>query len=206
MGEAATGERRQRTDKQRNRTHILEVAEEFFAEQGITGSMDAIAKRAGVGPGTLYRHFPNREALLAALLQARDEELEARRDAIRREVTDSRDALAQWLQALSEWVTAFDGLPEPLRAALTEDASPLAITCQGFITTTEDFLRPAQRDGGAKPWVRGRDLFLSTLATAWARGAAVADESSPDALVSLMRTGWETPTTGTAPGSGEDPA
>ncbi|WP_395571162.1 TetR/AcrR family transcriptional regulator [Streptomyces sp. BK79] len=206
MGEAATGERRQRTDKQRNRTHILEVAEEFFAEQGITGSMDAIAKRAGVGPGTLYRHFPNREALLAALLQARDEELEARRDAIRREVTDSRAALAQWLQALSEWVTAFDGLPEPLRAALTEDASPLAITCQGFITTTEDFLRPAQRDGGAKPWVRGRDLFLSTLATAWARGAAMADESSPDALVSLMRTGWETPATGTAPGSGEDPA
>ncbi|MFH8978168.1 TetR/AcrR family transcriptional regulator [Streptomyces sp. NPDC017890] len=206
MGEAATGERRQRTDKQRNRTHILEVAEEFFAERGITGSMDAIAKRAGVGPGTLYRHFPNREALLAALLQARDEELEARRVAIRREVTDSRAALAQWLQALDEWVTAFDGLPEPLRAALTEGTSPLAITCQGFVTTTEDFLRAAQRDGGAKPWVRGRDLFLSTLATAWARGAAMADESSPDALVSLMRTGWETPATETAPGSGEDPA
>lgn len=206
MGEAATGERRQRTDKQRNRTHILEVAEEFFAEQGITGSMDAIAKRAGVGPGTLYRHFPNREALLAALLQARDEELEARRDAIQREVTDSRDALAQWLQALGEWVTAFDGLPEPLRAALTEDTSPLAITCQGFVTTTEDFLRAAQRDGGAKPWVRGRDLFLSTLATAWARGAAMADESSPDALDSLMRTGWETPMTESALGGGEDPA
>ncbi|MFH8492030.1 TetR/AcrR family transcriptional regulator [Streptomyces longisporoflavus] len=206
MGEAAAGERRQRTDKQRNRTHILEVAEEFFAEQGITGSMDAIAKRAGVGPGTLYRHFPNREALLAALLQARDEELEARRDAIQREVTDSRDALAQWLQALGEWVTAFDGLPEPLRVALTESTSPLAITCQGFVTTTEDFLRAAQRDGGAQPWVRGRDLFLSTLATAWARGAAMADESSPDALNSLMRTGWETPAAETAPGGGEDPA
>ncbi|WP_447035025.1 TetR/AcrR family transcriptional regulator [Streptomyces sp. DSM 118878] len=206
MGEAATGERRQRTDKQRNRTHILEVAEEFFAEQGITGSMDAIAKRAGVGPGTLYRHFPNREALLAALLQARDEALEARRDAIQREVADSRAALAQWLQALGEWVTAFDGLPEPLRAALAEGTSPLAITCQGFVTTTEDFLRAAQRDGGAQPWVRGRDLFLSTLATAWARGAAMADESSSDALVSLMRTGWETPTMESAPGSGEDPA
>jgi AcrR family transcriptional regulator len=206
MSEAAAGERRQRTDKQRNRIHILEVAEQFFAEQGIAGSMDAIAKRAGVGPGTLYRHFPNREALLAALLQARDEELEARRVAIQREVTDSRAALTQWLQALNEWVTAFDGLPEPLRAALTEGTSPLAITCRGFITTTEDFLHAAQRDGCANPWVRGRDLFLSTLATAWARGAAMADESSPDALVSLMRTGWETPARETAPRSGEDPA
>ncbi|MFF8502046.1 TetR/AcrR family transcriptional regulator [Streptomyces anulatus] len=206
MGEAATGERRQRTDKQRNRTHILEVAEEFFAEQGITGSMDAIAKRAGVGPGTLYRHFPNREALLAALLQARDEELEARRDAIQREEADSRAALAQWLQALDEWVTAFDGLPEPLRAALAEGTSPLAITCQGFVTTTENFLHAAQRDGGAQRWVRGRDLFLSTLATAWARGAAMADESSPDALVSLVRTGWETPTTESAHRGGKGPA
>ncbi|MEI7033591.1 TetR family transcriptional regulator [Streptomyces pratensis] len=204
MSEGAVGGRRQRTDKQRNRTHILEVAEEFFAEQGITGSMDAIAKRAGVGPGTLYRHFPTREALLAALLQARDEELEARRVAIQREVTDSRAALAQWLQALNEWVTAFDGLPEPLRAALSEGGtSPLAITCQGFVTTTEDFLGAAQRDGAAQPWVRGRDLFLSTLATAWARGAVMADESSPDALVSLMRTGWETPARKTAPGSAE---
>ncbi|GGS19621.1 helix-turn-helix domain-containing protein [Streptomyces griseoviridis] len=198
MSEAATGERRQRADKQRNRTHILEVAERFFAEQGITGSMDAIAKRAGIGPGTLYRHFPNREALLAALLQARDEELEARREAIRGEVTDSRAALAQWLRALGEWVTAFDGLPEPLRAALTGDTSPLALTCQSLITTTEEFLQAAQRDGGAKPWVRGRDLFLSTLATAWASGAVLADASSLDALDSLVRTGWETPEAGDA--------
>ncbi|MFF2732839.1 TetR/AcrR family transcriptional regulator [Streptomyces sp. NPDC058008] len=192
MGASGVDGRRPRTDKQRNRTHILEVAEEFFAEHGITGSMDAIAKRAGVGPGTLYRHFPNREALLAALLQARDEELELRRAAIQREETDSSAALTQWLDSLGEWVTAFDGLPEPLRAALTENTSPLAITCQGFITATEEFLHAAQRDGGAQSWVRGRDLFLSTLATAWVRSAAMADESSPRALNALMRSGWET--------------
>ncbi|MER7052439.1 MULTISPECIES: helix-turn-helix domain-containing protein [unclassified Streptomyces] len=192
MDGTGTGGRRLRTDKQRNRLHILEVAEQFFAEHGISGSMDAIAKRAGVGPGTLYRHFPNREALLAALLQARDEQLEARREAIQREESDSSAALAQWLDALSDWVTAFDGLPEPLRAALTQDASPLAITCQGFITTTDSFLGAAQRDGGAKPWVRARDLFLSTLATAWARSAALADESSTEALSTLVRSGWQT--------------
>ncbi|MEV6713400.1 helix-turn-helix domain-containing protein [Lentzea sp. NPDC051208] len=66
MGAAGAGARRPRTDKQRNRAHILEVAEQFFSERGITGSLDAIAKQAGVGPGTLYRHFPNREALLVS--------------------------------------------------------------------------------------------------------------------------------------------
>ncbi|MGS2586089.1 TetR/AcrR family transcriptional regulator [Streptomyces hebeiensis] len=196
MGVPGVEGRRSRADKQRNRTHILEVAEEFFAERGITGSMDAIAKLAGVGPGTLYRHFPNREALIAALLRARDEELEARRVAIQGDETDSSTALAQWLEALSKWATAFDGLPEPLRAALTEDTSPLAITCQGFISVTEEFLLAAQRDGGAQSWVRARDLFLSTLATAWACGAAMADESSHEALNALMRSGWETPAGG----------
>src|SRR5688500_7899646 len=148
---AATGRnaRRPRTDAQRNRTHILGVAERHFAEHGIEGSMDAIAKRAGVGAGTLYRHFPTRDALLAALLQARDEELVARRIAIEREESDSTEALARWLDAMVEWVNAFDGLPEPLRAALSAESSPLALTCQGFITTTDAFLQAAQRDGGA---------------------------------------------------------
>ena len=79
----STSTRRPRTDAQRNRTHILDVAARHFAEHGVEGSMDAIPKRAGVGPGTLYRHFPNRDALLAALPQARDEELVARREAVR---------------------------------------------------------------------------------------------------------------------------
>ena len=198
MTEAGTGTRRPRTDARRNRTRILEVAEEFFAEAGITGSLDALVKRAGVGAGTLYRHFPNRDALLAALLQARNEDLEARHRAIREE-TDSAAALEQWLEALGEWVTAFDGLPDPLRAALSEGSSPLAITCQGFITTTDEFLTAAQRKGTARPWVRGRDLFLAVLATAWARGAAMSDEASAQARRDMIRSGWATPQAGDAP-------
>ncbi|WP_424346826.1 TetR/AcrR family transcriptional regulator [Kocuria sp. CH-021] len=200
MTEAETGTRRPRTDARRNRTRILEVAEEFFAETGITGSLDALAKRAGVGAGTLYRHFPNRDALLAALLQARNEELEAQLEALRQE-TDAAAALEHWLEALGEWVTAFDGLPDPLRAALSEGSSPLAITCQGFITTTEEFLGAAQRAGTARPWVRGRDLFLAALAAAWVRGAAMADESSALAVREMIRSGWATPQAGDAPAS-----
>jgi AcrR family transcriptional regulator len=191
MAESGAGTRRPRTDAERNRGHILAVAERLFSDTGISESMNVIAKRAGVGAGTLYRHFPNREALIAALLQARDDELRARREALLKE-RDSSAALALWLEALGEYVTAFDGLPEPLRAALSEDNSPLAITCQGFITTTDEFLQAAQRDGGAHPWVRGRDLFLAALATAWAGGSAVADESSAEALRRLTRSGWAT--------------
>ncbi|WP_229070148.1 TetR/AcrR family transcriptional regulator [Actinoplanes sp. DH11] len=192
-GSTGTNERRTRTDKQRNRTHILHIAEQYFAEHGVTGSMDAIAKLAGIGAGTLYRHFPNREALLAALLQARADALVARRDAIREQERDTTTALDLWLDALGEWATAFDGLPEPLRAAITEESSPLALTCHGFITTTDEFLHAAQRDGGARPGVRGRELFLAVLATSWVSSAAMADESSPRALSALMRTGWATP-------------
>ena len=188
--------RRPRADKERNRTHILEVAEDFFSAQGVSGSLDTIAKRAGVGPGTLYRHFPTREALIAALLQARYDELFARFEVIRREARDTREALERWLQALSEYVTAFDGLPDPLRMAISEESSPLAFTCDAVIAATDDVLAAAQRAGTARSGIRGRDLFLGVLATSWVRGAALADEASTPKLSELLRTGWATSTDG----------
>jgi hypothetical protein len=154
MADEHSTARKERSDKARNREHILEVADEYFSAADVSGSLDAIAKRAGVGAGTLYRHFPTREALLAA----------------------------------------FKGLPEPLRTALSDEASPLAITCQGFVTDTDEFLVPAQRAGKAQPGVRGRDLFLGALATSWARGAVMADDASAESLKELLRQGWAAPT------------
>lgn len=190
---AAGKGRSPRADAQRNRDHILDIAAQYFSEHGVSGSLDAIAKKAGVGAGTLYRHFPNREALLAALLTARDEELVSRRDAIRAGATDAASGLEQWLKALIDWAGAFDGLPEPLRAAATTtESSPLGITCQGFITTTDEFLLAAQQEGSARHEVRGRDLFLAALATSWVHDAAMADEFSTQALNSLTKNGWAT--------------
>src|SRR3954447_15770823 len=114
-----------RADAKRNHDRIVDVARLVFREQGYDASLDAIAKRAGVGPGTLYRHFPTREALLGALLPARDEELEARREAIKAEEHDPGVALELWLEAIDQWLSAFKGLPEPLRTALSDEASPL---------------------------------------------------------------------------------
>lgn len=200
MADADGGVRAERKDKARNREHILEVADEYFSTADVGGSLDAIAKRAGVGAGTLYRHFPTREALLAALLQARNEVLADRRDEIWAEEHEPGVALGLWLEAIDEWLSAFRGLPEPLRSALSDEASPLAITCQGFVTDTDDFLVPAQRAGQAQPGVRGRDLFLGALATSWARGAVMADDASAESMKELLRKGWAAPGSGSSTG------
>src|SRR5215470_4210193 len=69
--------RKPRTDAQRNRERILEVAKQAFTRSGANTSLDDIAKQAGVGAGTLYRHFPTREALLEAVYRAGVERLAA---------------------------------------------------------------------------------------------------------------------------------
>src|SRR5271165_6590546 len=69
--------RKPRTDAQRNRERILEVAKRAFTRLGANASLDDIATQAGVGPGTLYRHFPTREELLQAVYRSEMEKLAA---------------------------------------------------------------------------------------------------------------------------------
>ena len=69
--------RKPRTDAQRNRERILEIAKEAFAQSGAGASLDDIARRAGVGAGTLYRHFPSRDALIEAVYRSEVEKLAA---------------------------------------------------------------------------------------------------------------------------------
>ena len=69
--------RKPRSDAQRNRERILEVSKEAFTRSGANASLDDIAKQAGVGPGTLYRHFPTRDALLEAVYRSEVEKLAA---------------------------------------------------------------------------------------------------------------------------------
>jgi AcrR family transcriptional regulator len=70
-------ERKPRRDAQRNRERILDVAKQAFSRSGVNTSLDDIAKEAGVGPGTLYRHFPTRESLLEAVYRTEVEKLAA---------------------------------------------------------------------------------------------------------------------------------
>jgi AcrR family transcriptional regulator len=89
-------DRQPRADAQRNRERILEVAKEEFTRLGANASLEEIAKRAGVGPGTLYRHFPTREELLVAVYRSEMEKLAA----AERTFADSMppvEALRAWL-------------------------------------------------------------------------------------------------------------
>jgi AcrR family transcriptional regulator len=191
MGVEGRQGRRPRADVQRNRVALLEAAQRHFLRFGVGASLDAVAKDAGVGPGTLYRHFPTREALLAAILQTRSEELVARRTDIA-QLSDASEALRQWLRAMEEYFSAFSGLPEPLMTAAREQEpdNPLTLPCDLLISTTDEYVRAAQRAGHARASVKGYDLFLAAVSVAWIKGTGATDEESLDRLRALIESGY----------------
>lgn len=81
MSESATA-RSLRADARRNRARLLEAAEAVFTAEGVSAQVEAIAKRAGVGVGTVYRHFPTKEALFEAILVSRVERLAGEADSL----------------------------------------------------------------------------------------------------------------------------
>src|ERR1700719_35419 len=89
-------DRKPRSDAQRNRERILSVAKLAFARSGVNTSLDDIAKEAGVGPGTLYRHFPTREALLEAVYRSEVEKLAAAEQKFAKEMAPI-EAFRAWL-------------------------------------------------------------------------------------------------------------
>ena len=100
-----TSARKPRSDAKRNRERILEVAKQVFTRRGAEASMDEIAKRAKLGPGTLYRHFPSRDDLLAAVYIT---EVEKLAEAQRRFSTELPpiEALRAWLLVFIDYIAA----------------------------------------------------------------------------------------------------
>jgi AcrR family transcriptional regulator len=97
--------RKPRSDAQRNRERILEVAKEAFARAGANASLDDIAKEAGVGPGTLYRHFPSREGLLEAVYRSEVEKLAAAERKFA-ETLPPIEALRAWMLLFIDYIAA----------------------------------------------------------------------------------------------------
>jgi len=100
-----TAPRKPRTDAQLNRERILEVAKEAFTRSGANASLDDIAREAGVGAGTLYRHFPTRDALIEAVYRTEVEKLAAaeRRFA---EAMSPIEALRAWMLLFVDYIAA----------------------------------------------------------------------------------------------------
>src|SRR6202034_1096256 len=98
-------QRKPRTDAQRNRERLLEVAKEAFAHSGANTSLDEIAQQAGVGAGTLYRHFPTRDALLEAVYRSEVEKL-AGAERKFAETMPPIDALRAWMLLFVDYIAA----------------------------------------------------------------------------------------------------
>jgi AcrR family transcriptional regulator len=96
-------DRKPRSDAQRNRERILEVAKEAFTRSGAHTSLDDIAKQAGVGPGTLYRHFPTRDELLEAVYRTEVEKLAAAERKFA-ETLPPVEALRAWLLLFVDYI------------------------------------------------------------------------------------------------------
>src|SRR5579859_6017773 len=97
--------RKPRTDAVRNRERILEVAKEAFGRSGADASLDDIAKQAGVGPGTLYRHFPTRDALIEAVYRSEVEKLAAAANGFAAAMPPI-EALRAWLLLFVDYIAA----------------------------------------------------------------------------------------------------
>jgi AcrR family transcriptional regulator len=97
--------RKPRADAERNRERILEVAKEAFARYGATASLDDMAKQAGVGPGTLYRHFPTREELLQSVYRSELEKLAAAEQKFA-QTMPPMEALRAWLLLFVDAIAA----------------------------------------------------------------------------------------------------
>jgi AcrR family transcriptional regulator len=185
-----SGGRKPRADVQRNRSALLDTAQRHFREHGVDTSLEAIAKETGVGPATLYRHFPSRDELLAGVLQQNSAELALRRSEIER-IDDPAEALDRWLLAMEEYFSAFRGLPGPLMTAVQrpEPDNPLTIPCDALVLATEHFVRAAQDAGRVRAVIRGSDLFLAACSLAAIRSNG-ADADSLVRLRSLIASGY----------------
>src|ERR1700741_1678315 len=100
-----TAPRKPRTDAQLNRERILEVAKEAFTRSGANASLDDIAREAGVGAGTLYRHFPTRDALIEAVYRTEVEKLAAAEKKFS-ESLPPIEALRAWMLLFVDYIAA----------------------------------------------------------------------------------------------------
>ena len=104
-GKSKSAVRKQRADAERNRERILEIAKEAFTRHGASASLDDIAKEASVGAGTLYRHFPSRDALIEAVYRSEVEKLAAAERKFS-ETMSPIEALRAWMLLFVDYIAA----------------------------------------------------------------------------------------------------
>ena len=163
----AGSDRPMRSDARHNRELLVAVARRHLRLHGVTTSLEAIAREAGVGPGTLYRHFPDRDHLVAEVLRVENGELRAAGERIARDV-GLAERLDAWSGEMEAHIASYRGLSGPLVEALDSGRpTPLGLACEEMTATTARFLAESQEAGLARPGVTAHDLVGCAAMLAW---------------------------------------
>jgi AcrR family transcriptional regulator len=155
-----------RADAKKNYDHLLAVARAVVAKQGVDASLRDVARRAGVGLGTLYRHFPTREALLEVLLRTGFDELTAKAAALETS-SSADDALVSWLRDFVIGAHKYRGVAASMMTAIEDPKSALHASCVTMKAAGAHLLARAQAEGMARTDLDGADLFALAAALAW---------------------------------------
>jgi AcrR family transcriptional regulator len=168
-----------RADARRNYNRLIDVAREAFAERGVEASLDDIAKRAGVGPGTLYRHFPNREALLAAVYRNDVENRAELADKVAKEYPVG-EALAAWLRLQVTDLRFKHGLGAAIKTMLSADSETFVFCRDMLRGAVSRLLIPAQEAGYIRADVGPAEVLRLV------HGVAIAAETAPEQAEQLL--------------------
>ena len=179
-------ERPQRADARRNRARLLEVAHEVFAAEGLAVPIDEIARRAGVGPGTIYRHFATKEGLFQAVMRSRIAALVATARSLR-DADDPGAAFFDFFTAMIREATGNKALAESVATEglgfeLGDDSVPHELE-----QALDDLLRRAQRSGAVRTDVGPRDIKALLIGCMATEAFGVGDSST--GMVSVLRDG-----------------
>ncbi|MDT0344116.1 TetR/AcrR family transcriptional regulator [Streptomyces litchfieldiae] len=174
MSETA-GARPMRADARRNKERLLAEARVAFAARGTGASLEDIAGRCGLGIGTLYRHFPTRQALLEAVLFEQFSALAVSgRDLLHHR--SAREALITWTRAFVSTTTTYRGLTATLTATLRDRTSELHASCEAMRDAGAGLLARAQRAGGIRPDIEATEFLTLISGIAWAHEQATSTD------------------------------
>lgn len=154
--------RRPRADAARNRERLLQAAKAVFSVGGPEASLEMVAKRAGVGIGTLYRHFPTREALFEAVYRREVQQLSDLADQLKNE-TDPLEALRQWLRSNVEFVATKKGMMAALELAVHGSSELYAHTFDRLTKAVGGLLDRAVAAGMIRSDISPEDLLRALV-------------------------------------------